>query len=934
MKPVSLLCRMARGSFWVGLAAALALGSAGLARADEIDRELTFATALARFGLPYYGSRVIERLLVAHPDAAERAKPVKAELMLASGRLKEAEEAIKALNPADKNTQGAMLTLANAFYNQSQFDKTRAIYEDFFKRVGGKPADPQFYKTAAFQYGQILEHAGDPAGAIKAFQYVVDLGTRDDAGRQALCEQAELHLKLAEPEGSKSPHLLQAEKLSNLVIAQGLDMWYGRALITLASARERMGSLANAQRLLKDGMKILTEIERGVRDEATASGANAADIVMRMSPIPGARAALGNLHVHEGKDFLKANQRDKAKAAFGAALTEYVNVLKKYPKNAVTADVAARTQDLLTTLQGMGSKVSLDLSPWLSQVNAPVFESADQLFRAGKYAEAIALYKKLFQQYANNPGVPQALGNVMLSHAHLQQADEAVAVATELGTRFAADPRAPANILLLAKFYDDQGENGEAAAVKVYYLYLKLFPKHDRAPNVLYRLAFLRNQAKDPETAVKLLQRIADDFPNDPLGAKAMSQLAWSYYAASNFDMAIKGFTNYIASAQPSPDKVQAQFFLATAYRMSGKPREALGALDDLVGWLTKDENSYARVQADLKKNKDTLEQAFFQRGSCLAAIKEPAAELSANRDKAIKALDDFAQRYPSSKLLSKALRTKGAVYLELGRMKEAAQVFDELAVKYPNTEDGKSALYALAKSALEVRQIKQAEDALDKLVGTAEKFGPELFLSLGKDFSDAKLPADAVKCYDAAAKKLTDPKAPLREVAIFAKGKAQRDAGDCAGAVGTLTNMFKEFPTSGFYRDGKFVLADAARQTKQFALAEAALSDVMRQFADKPLIRNQADMELAKLQLASGKKEAALASYQRVAMLNDPTNADLAPLIEESYREAVRLGADLRHYADVVTICDEYEKKFPQGKYIEEVRKERTEAKSKTSGG
>ena len=80
MKPVWLWGRMARGPLWAALAAAVALGGAGLARADEVDRELDFATALARFGLPYYGSRVIERLLVAHPDAAERAKPVKAEL--------------------------------------------------------------------------------------------------------------------------------------------------------------------------------------------------------------------------------------------------------------------------------------------------------------------------------------------------------------------------------------------------------------------------------------------------------------------------------------------------------------------------------------------------------------------------------------------------------------------------------------------------------------------------------------------------------------------------------------------------------------------------------------------------------------------------------------------------------------------------------------
>ena len=876
---------------------------------------------------------MIERLLVAHPDAAERAKPVKAELMLASGRLKEAEEAVKALNASDKRAQGMLLTLANAFYNAGQFDKTRSLYDDFFKRVQGKPAEPAFYKTAAFQYGQILEHAGDPAGALKAYQFIVELGTRDEAGRQALCEQAELYLKLAETATGSNVvnNLKQSEKLANLVIYQGLDMWYGRALITLASARERQGKLVDAQHVLMNGMKILNEIERGIREEA---GPNAAAAVMQISPIPGARAALGDLHVHEGKDFLKTGQKDKAKVAFSAALTEYVNVLKKYPKSPVASNVAAHTQDLLTTLQGIGSKVSLDLTPWLSQVNAPVFEPADELFRAGKYDKAQENYEKLLKQFGSNPGVPQALANMMLCQAHRKQPAQALAAASDLATRFPADPRAPAGLLQLAKFYDDQGGEGETEAVKVYNLYLKLFPKHERAPNVLYRLAYLRNQAKDPEAAVTLLQRIADDFPNDPLGAKAMSQLAWSYYAASNYSLAIKGFTNYIVSAQPSPDKAQAQFFLATAFRLSGKPREALGAFDELSGWLQKERSAYARVPADLKKNDDLLEQAIFLRGSCFAAIKEPAAEAAANREKAIKALDEFAQRYPASKQLSKALRTKGATYLEMGRLKDAAQVFDELAAKYPNTEEGKSALYALAKSALEVRQIKQAQDALDKLIGTADKFGPELFLSLGKDFSDAKLPVDAVKCYGAAIKKLTDPKAPLREVAIFAKGKAQRDAGDNAGAVETLSQLFKEYPSSGFYRDGKFVLVDAARQTKQFALAEVALSDVMRQFADKPVIRNQADLELARLQLATGKKEAALSSFQRVALLNDPTNADLAPLIEEAYREAVRLGLDLRQYADVITNCEQYEKSFPQGKYLDETRKARVEAKTKTSGG
>ncbi len=912
------------------LAVVVALG--GVARADEVDRELDFATALAQFGLPYYGSRVVERLLVQHPDGAERAKPVKARLMLASGRLKEAEEAVKALNASDKRVQEMLLSLAVAFYNAGQFDKTRAIYDDFFKKVQGKPADPAFYRSSAFQYGQILEHAGDPAGAIRAYQHIIELGTRDDAGRQALCEQAELYLKLAEVATGTNvvAQLKNAERVANVVLYQGLDMWFGRALISLASAKERQGKLAEARQAIAGRMNVLLEIEKAVREE---SGANPL-AVQQISPIPGARSALGDLHAHEGKDLLKAGQKEKAKQAFSAALTEYINVLKKYPKSPAAPQVAARTQDLLAQLQAMGSKTSIDLSPWLAQVNAPVFEPADQLFRAGKYKEALEAYDKLLQQFKSNPAVPQVLVNKMMSYAHLKQPEEALKLANEAAAQFVADPRTASGILQLAKFYDDQGEEGEARAVKVYYLVLKLFPKHERVPNVLYRLAFLRNQAKDPEGAVTLLQRIADEFPNDPLGAKAMSQLAWSYYAASNYVQAIKGFTNYLVSAQSGPDKAQAQFFLATAYRQSNQPREALAALEALIGWLEKDRNSFARVAADLKKNDDLLEQAFFQRGSCLIAIKEPAAELALNRDKALKAFDEFAARYPRSKQLAKALRLKGAAYLEIGRTQDAAQVFDELAKKYPNTEEGKSALYALAKSALEVRQIKQAQDALTKLAATADKYGPELFLSLGKDFTDAKLPADAAKCFDVVLGKLTDPKAPLREVALFAKGKAQLDAGDAKTALVTLNQLFKEYPATGFFREGKFAVADAARQAKQFNVAESALADVMQQYANKPAIFTRANLDLAKMQLDGGQKEKALASYQRVAMLSDPTNADLAPMVEEAYREAVRLGMDLRRYSDVIQNSDEYEKAFPNGKYLDEARRARTEAKTKNSGG
>ena len=911
-----------------GLLAVL-FGLASGVRADDIDRELDFASALAKFGLPYYGSRVIERLLVTVPGARERAKPVLTELLVVSGRLREAEEMAKTLNPADPRTQGIQLILANGFYNAGEFQKTRDLYDAYFKKMGGKPpADTNFFRNAANQYAQILEHAGDPAGAIKAYQYIVDLGPRTDEGRQALCEQAELYLKLAEVtsvESNKLAALNQGAAVCDKVLWGGLDLWFGRALIAKANVLGKMGKVVDARKVLSDQMDVLRQIDTVLKEQGPEAAA--------LSPIAGARAALGDLYKREGDELRKGKGADaNALKAYAAALTEYVNVVRKYPKSPAVPEVATHAEDVYSQLQAMGRKLSVDPNIWRGQIKAAVFAPADEFFRSGQYDKAIVAYEKLLKQFPSGEGVPAAMGNLMLSYARNNEHDKAAAVAKDLGARFGKDAHAGMLVLQLAKFYEDQKDDPRMLAG--YNLFLQCFPKHDRAGVVLYRLSFLRNQAKDTEGAKKLLQRIVDELPNDPMWPKAMSQLAWSYYASSNYVAAIKGFSTYLETAQPSPDKAQAQFFLATSYRLTDKPREALAAYTELIGWLQKDRSAFARVASDLKKNDDLLEQAVYQIGGCWSAIKEPANEVAGFREKALKSFDEFRQRYPDSKLASKALRSQGAIYLEIGKIKEATQVFDSLAAKYPNTDEGKSALYSLARSAIEVRQLDQAKEALNKMAAHADKFAPDLFIDLGRSFSDAKLPGEAARCFDIALKQIGDSQPRLLEAALFAVGQAKLDAKDFTGAFQALDTLFKKFPTTGFFQDGKFALAVAARQLGQFDAAEAALGDVIRQFSDKPAVFNKASMELGKVQRARGEKDKALASYQRVVLLADPQNADLAPLIEDAYLESFQLGLELKHYDDVMKNTEQYEKTFPHGKYLEEARKARSEARAKASGG
>ena len=908
---------------WLGVAL-LCMGS--VARADEIDRELDFASALAHFGLPYYGSRVVERLLVQQPGAQERAKPVLAELMILSGRLGDAEATIKTLNPTDPRLPTLQLLLANGYYNAGQFQKTRDIYDQFFKKNQGTGvSDTNFVRNAAYQYGQILEHAGDPLGAIGAFQHIVDLDPRSEEGRQALAEQADLYIKLADAATvprERIDLLAKATAICNRLFLN-LDMWFGRALISKANALARLDKADEARKVLRDQMDVLRQIDTVLKEQGPEA--------LALSPIAGARATLGDLYVQEGRTLLKTKgQEGKALQAFGAALTEYVNVLNKYPKSAVAPEVATHAQDLVAQLQALGHRPNVDLSRWTSLTKTAVFEPADELFRSDQYDKALAEYEKLLKQFATSPGALAARGNVMLALAHLNQPEKALAAANELGTRFAKEPQAGLSLLQLAKFYEDQKDDQHMLAV--YDQFLQYFPKHERAGSVLYRLAFLANQAKQFDKAKQLLQRIVDDLPNDPLAPKAESQLAWNYYAVSNYVAAIKGFNAYLESAQPGPDKVQAQFFLATAYRLTDKPQQAQQEYEKLIDWLRKDRNAYARVTADLQKNDELMEQAAFQRGVCLGAMQTPPRQMSEYRRQAIEAFEQFVQNHPKSKLVPKALRAQGAIYLEQGKLKDATQLFDMLALKYPDSEEGQSALYALAKSALEVRRPQQASQALEKMLATPDKFDATLFLKLGQAFSEAKQPAEAGQCFETAARRLADQ--PLLEVALYSLARARLDNKDFAGAIQALENMFKKFPSSGFFREGKFVLATAARQAGRFDLAETALGDVMRQFSSKPEVFNRANLELAKVQRARGAKVAALASCQRVALLCDPQNPDLAPIIEDAYMESFGLGLELKQYDGVIKNCDTYEKTFPRGKYLEEARKARNEAKLKVNVG
>lgn len=898
------------------------------------DQEFEFARALIPLGFPDYADKVVQQVLRLRPDLKDRATIIQAEILVSKRKFSEAEELVKAMDPASPKAQAISLAIGKGYYLIGEQDKARAIFEAFFKQYEGRlPTDADllvFYRDSAYQFAQMLEQAGDLAGAVRAYDKYLQTKPDPNVARALMAKQAEAYVKLAgDTTGpDREKYLAQAEKMSSDLQWGGLDIWFGQSLITVAHAHLLRGRRADAQKFLNQNLDILKEIDEFIRTH---------EMPMSLSPMAGARFLLGELYQKDAEAAATAGKGDEAVKAYAKAITEFINVFAQYSDSDWGPKAGLRAQEVKKILEeqyGKQVKWQMDQKA-VAQVSEASFRLADNLFRQKKYPEAVAEYQKILQQYPEGEASQRALANVLDSYIQMNDLLMIKATAEYLGERFGGKEIPAMAFLAAGKTYFDRKE--ERMYTYFYETYLKYFPQHDRAAAILFTLAGLRKTAGDEAGAAAYYERIVDNYPKDQYYPKALSAMAWGYFIGSNYAGAVKGFNTFLANAQPSPDKVQAQFALAESYRMLGQWPEALSEYEKLIGWLVPKDNPYATSAADAKKNADILEKAVFQRAFSYSRMGGSPEEIKENRLKGIRAYDQFIASFPNSTLASKALDAKGRMQLEIGQFDAAAKTFDELAAKYPTSDEGRNALFSLIRSAVEVKQYEQALSAFEKMYGARDKFKPEEFARVGQLMLDGAQYPQAVEAFQYVVAKVPtaglDPKEEraLLERALFGLGRAAFEQGQFAEASKAMEDLMKRYPKSGTFYEAKFIQARANKELNKLKEAIEALGDIMK-YAEDAVLRNQTTYELARIQKQQGDKPAALASYLRVALLADPKNPALAELVEKSLLESIELGLDMERYQDVLDSCEQYMAAFPAGAKIEDVRRIRGEARLKAA--
>ncbi|MFH0953332.1 MAG: tetratricopeptide repeat protein [Verrucomicrobiota bacterium] len=912
-------------AFVVFLAAAVFSWFPPCAAADQLDDEFRFASGLIELGFPDYADKVVQQVLRLHPDQKDRAKLIQAEILISRRKFADAEAIVKTMPSDSPKAQAITLVLAKGYHLMGDTEKAKQLYNDFFKLYEGRtPTDPdllRFYQDSAYQFGQMLEAAGDKAGAVKAYGRI--LATKPDRNtmRRIQADQAELYVKIAaDSPDQREMFLGEAKKLCDAIQWGGMDIWFGQSIMTLAHMEMVRGNKDAAAKVLQGNMDILKEIDTYLKDQG---------LPLSVSPMAGARFLLGQLYQQQAESLAKIqNQRDAAVASYGKALAEFINVFAKYADSDWGPQAGVRAQQIKATLeQQYGKKVNWELGAFSTQAAEAQFRLADNLFRQKQYKSAIDEYLKNLNQFPETEATPPALANVALSYTELGDKLMVKMVSEYLGERFAGKEGAALALLGIGKAYFDRKD--EPMYVYEYETYLKHFPKHNRAAAILFILAGMRKQAGDLAGAAKYYQQIVEKYPKDQYYPKALSQMAWGYYASSNWEGAIKGFISYVAEAQPGPDKAQGQFALADSYRRLDKLPEALAEYEKLIQWLAPKETPFSTSAADAQKNADVLERAAFQRGYCLARMKQPPEAVPGYRTNAIKAYDQFLALFPQSRLAPEALNGKGTAQLELGQFDAAAKTFDEVAARYPQSDQGRNALFSLVRSAMEIKQYDQARSAFAKMMTSPGTYTADQFVRLGQMMLDAGQYAEAAQAFQQVT--ASSQERNQLERSLYGVGKAQFELKNYIESIRSLEDLMGRYPKSGLFYDAKFTLGNAYREVGDTTNALLALGDVMK-YADKPVLINQASYELGLIQKQQGDNTGALASFLRVALLADPKKPELRPYIEKSILEGIKLAMDMLRYQDVQDLCDQYLKVFPDSDKIETIRKYKADAKMKAT--
>ncbi len=917
------------------LAAFLLLPAVGLtihAGVPPYESELKFATGLVAAGFPDFAEQIVERVLDKYPDAIPRAATVRIDILTAQGRFEEAREIIGNM-PADATeTLSMQLALGDAFYARNRINEAREIYESFFARFpeGPPPALSVLYRESAYRFAQMMMNTGHEEEALKAFGYILLTDPEREVKRRVQTEMAELAVILGERASGdeRDEYFDHARRLCREIQWGGQDLWFGKTVVILSHIEVIKGNTERARAIIREYMPMLRQIDQALRDE---------NAPLRFSPMAECRYQLGMLHLQDAEALVAGDKPEEAVQQYGAALRHLHNVFIQYPGSAWAMASGNQARRIVDILESMGRTVNIppfDMGPVLDAQ----LREARLLLDMHDFEQAESAYRSIANLFPETSRTVTVLANLARCYIELNNLFYAEAVTGYLAERFHVHPEfsdeAGAALLRVAGFYETSGLTDSMHAV--YDLFMRYYPQHSRAPNLLMRLGETALRDENYTRALERFREVKERFPDSRAALDAMSRIAYVHSVQGDHDNAIPALLAYIDELTPGPRLIEARRRLADAYRSSDRYADAVSEYEKIIQIMDNETEAarYAHSAQDVTRNRQVYKQSLFWIAYSLSRRQTPDNELPQFQTSAIENYRRFTAQFPESNLTPTALSMKGALLLLRDRSEDAARVYDRLVRDYPDSAQARDAVFAQGTSLMEMQQMERALRVFEQMFDNPDAFSPAQFLRVGNVMFDEEQYETALRAFDLA---MTAGQRSIWENAAIQKSRILVIKERYSEAAMVMETLFERYPKSAYSIEAGFILSQSyARMATEmdskqnradtFQKAISALRRV-RRIAEKPVDRARADYELAVIQDLMDNRQDALASYLRLFLLGNVEDPEVRPWVEKAYVEAMPRLIESGQYEEIIDTSRVYQEMFPRGRWINETRRWRNEA-------
>ncbi len=953
----------------------------------EAVLEIKYVEGLQQLRLPDYANIVIGRLEVKYGAKVRMAVEVmKVSGLLQLGKFEEVK-ALIAKKPKQKSqlVWALKLALGDGYYAWGKYNEASGVYTEFFKAYPeGPPADlKSFYVNSAYKFAQMLILMGNNKAALSAYDYVLKAKPVKHVKRQVQGETAELLVKLAEgaKDEQRKKYCTRAEKLCNEILWIQ-DLWFGKAIVYLAHIRKLQGDIKGAKELIKDYTSQLSDIDKALKAEADRSGVD----MTRLSPMAQCRYLIAVMLQEEANRKLKAGDKKAAvelligaKQADGkretAAYQHFVNVFIRYAATKWAPDAGRRAreiEEMLTT--EFGARITSKITPkQMAEVERYQFLAARSLFNQNRFKEAIDSYVDVLSLFPEQPTSVAALGELARCYLEQKQLVYAEMVGRYIAERFGRreNLRGPAGDRFL-RFADTAADEfgHKDLRNRLHQLYFTAFKGHSRAPNLLFRFGKDKLETKEFNRARKYFVQIMDDYPNAMLYFPAMSQVANCYSEAGDRTNEIRILKRYIKELDerdtPGYEFVNGKYRLAVAHKELGGQENIRGTIeqaDGIVKLVRGDDNRYYKTQDDKEKNRQVLEGTIFLKAHCMTLLTEPEEQVQAYQQQAVKDFEDLIKEFPKSKFAPVALSRIGVLWTILENPEETEKALRRLEEEYPETEEAKNAKFMLAKSLLEIGKRKEAIKVFKEMFSGAGKYSAAQILTAGRELLKVEDYDIALEAFDKSLAMANGERA-IEEPALLGKGKvlAAKEKYDAAGKA--LTELLTKYPKTGFMVEACKTLSAAnaalarkeSDEVKRFDLFNDAVKAMQRILKLDKTPARRVEVSVAVGRVLEMKAEAekefstdanaekrvldykneAIAAYQTVIMLVDPNEEGVGTHLQDAYFQCIPImletATDAERAKQAAEDCDTYIGQYPDGKYILDMQRLKSQAKIKVT--